>query len=107
MYIGRHREASLFREGGEREIRLPENYAGNAFSEDRKREEPPVPEPADVPAENTACLCEPALREKADLLPQLEKLFSSDALLILLAILLAGSEEGGELAILLLSLLLF
>lgn len=109
MYIGRHREASLFGEKGEGGIHLPENYAGNAFSTERKQEEKAhAAEPCAVQSEeDTACLCEETEGGTGGLFPKIDRLFSGDALLILLAILLSGSEEGGELAVILLLLLLF
>ena len=111
MYIGRHREASLLGERGEGGIHLPENYAGNAFSTERERNEQEEVHATESCAaqseEDTACLCEEKEGDSGGLLPKIDRLFSSDALLILLAILLSGSDEGGELAVILLLLLLF
>ena len=111
MYIGKHHKAYQEGEDERERIRVPENYAGNAFA--------PPPVPTEIPTigpeeePNDECeapalpACMPSKRPKSGIFPRLDKLFSSDALLILLAILLSGDDEGGELAVLLLLLLLF
>lgn len=103
MYIGKHR-------GRESDpIHIPENYAGSAFCEREETLEEETHHSADA-KEDMPCLL-PACKQEEDrhggFLPHFEKLFSSDALLILLAIMLSKDEDGGELAMILLLLLLF
>lgn len=110
MYIGHHRERPG--DGEERDgIRIPENYAGNAFTAppaSEEENEAPTEMHEEATAEAIALpMPLPRARGKSGFFPRLDKLFSSDALLIILAILLSGDGEGEELSILLLLLLLF
>ena len=101
MYIGKHQGAPFKENIEEDRIHIPENYAGNAFCVE-KQEEP------------IACTCDDGavtelchdMHKKAGCF-KADSLFSTDALLVLLAILLFGSEESNELSIILLLLLLF
>lgn len=107
MYIGKNRGPFDNGDKGETPIHIPENYAGNAFSP--RNIEEPVIETSEC---NTACTTEhipnplPDTRKKGGCF-KAENLFSTDILLVLLAILLFGNEENGELPIILLLLLLF
>ena len=125
MYIGKHKKSVPFeQENPDPAVNIPENYAGNAFrvSEDllteaeevlsadtEQSEEGPEASPAYARPKEEARLLLPPASPKAKTTGgiQLGKLFSSDTLLVLLAILLANSEQGNELSILLLLLLLF
>ena len=113
MYIGKHRTPKNELEDTVVErtpIHIPENYAGNAFSAkiDAETCDEDAPKKEDV-HENDAYLpaCIETEKEKKSFPPRLDRLFSGDTLLILLAILLAGSEDGGEISLILLLLLLF
>ena len=113
MYIGKHRASPKELEDTVVErtpIHIPENYAGNAFSTEIEVEtcDEAVSKKEDV-HENDAYLpaCVETQKEKKSFTPRLDRLFSGDTLLILRAILLAGSEDGGEISLLLLLLLLF
>lgn len=115
MYIGKHREPRTETDTAVDSIpvSIPENYHGSAFSKEPTEEAPPLVKSAER-EEQESCptkalpvsIQAPPRKESAQPF-RLDKLFSSDALLILLAILLSGSEESGELAVILLLLLLF
>lgn len=105
MYIGKHHGSSEQGEGREaKPIHIPENYAGNAFVIEEKEEEKVAPQ---------TCFTEAMAPFKQEQSTKKEgyfgadSLFSTDTLLVLLAILLFGKEENGEIAIILLLLLLF
>lgn len=108
MYIGKHKGRGKSPSGDE--IHIPENYAGNAFSDVKESEETQIPDSEEaheeLPCMLPACKSEHT-SEHSGFLPHFDKLFSSDALLILLALLLSRDEDGGELAMILLLLLLF
>ena len=109
MYIGKHSTPSAESRKDEEmpNIKVPQNYAGNAFSH---KEEAPCGEeaaPTCQATEKHLPMCIEPPKEKGGFFAKADRLFSSDALLILLAILLSGSEDGGELAVILLLLLLF
>ena len=115
MYIGKNKGES--RASAKETIHIPENYAGNAFSkEDILVEEvsPCDEQVIDAKEENVECafqgedICAyiPSETPKSKPCIKLDKLFSADALLILLAVLFLGTDEE-EIALILLLLLLF
>ena len=81
-------------------IRIPENYAGNAFAEKEIEQEPPC-DRATEPEERCAVCTEEKCKCKKDanaLLPFFNgKFLSSDMLLLLLAFLLMGNGECDDL----------
>ena len=95
MYIGKHKGNLEGTE--EKTIHIPENYAGTAFSS--------VPQEECISQELLPCKCEEPKESKT--YSKAECTIPADALLILLAILLFGSEDGNELALVLLLLLFF
>ena len=113
MYIGKHRtpkKESQDADPPRASLHIPENYAGNAFSASNKEEMmESIPETEEEHEKEIKYLptCLDTHSERTSFLPKLDRLFSGDTLLILLAILLAGNEDSGELAVILLLLLLF
>lgn len=130
MYISRHPKPLGGGTVTEDGVSIPENYAGNAFSEPPVlEEEPDAVAPSNVfdqTAPNAFDQREPvdevvvavgaseqtpkgsgmfSFLEK--IAPKAEHLFSSDALLVFLAVLLTESENDADLGILLFLLLLF
>ena len=107
MYIGKHHGTLDKGSDNEEPIHIPENYAGNAFSP-RHAETKTIEEAAC----KETCVAEapPSLAKetrKSGSYLKAENIFSTDTLLVLLAILLFGNDESGELPIILLLLLLF
>ena len=111
MYVGRYRGTSGAEAPKEkRSIHIPENYAGNVFTTenvasaveaDHEQTEACMAETYPIPSAHTHS------EEKGRGFLQAERFFSSDTLLVFLAILLFGHEDGNELSIILLLLLLF
>ena len=94
-------------------VRVPENYAGNAFREDTKEEEPRANEHTDPPPRAREMGRQSDLSQKEgekegnSLLPFFSsKLLSSDTLLLLLAFLLMGNGECEDLPGILIFLML-
>ena len=105
MYIGKHRGATD--SDAQREtkpIHIPENYAGNAFVIE---EQDGAKDTCQACENETAPLSLQESKAKKQSYFKADGLFSTDTLLVLLAILLFGNEENGELPIILLLLLLF
>ena len=105
MYIGKHRGATD--SDAQREtkpIHIPENYAGNAFVIEEQEE---AKDTCQACGNETAPLHLQEAKSKKQPYFKADGLFSTDTLLVLLAILLFGNEENGELPIILLLLLLF
>lgn len=89
-------------------VRVPENYAGNVFREE-KTEEPYVTEEKSTYPQKTEGKppCECGEKEANSLLPFFNsKILSSDALLLLLAFLLMGNGECEDLPGILIFLML-
>ena len=116
MYIGKNK--GEIRANVKDVIHIPENYAGNAFSQKDilVEEAPPCEEKILGTKEETAecsfqkeeeiCAYIPSEAPRSKPCLKLDKLFSADALLILLAVLFLGTDEE-EIALILLLLLLF
>ncbi len=94
MYVRKYGHPA--EEEKEKEIQIPENYAGNAFEnpEESNSNQDQIPS-----AEEHEITALPPLHGIA-------KSFSSDTLLLLLAFLLMGGEEGEELSGILIFLML-
>ncbi|MBQ9736551.1 MAG: hypothetical protein IJV96_07195 [Clostridia bacterium] len=121
MYIGRHPRPLTGSTVTEEGVSIPENYAGNAFFEppaatEEERSAPPTENEQKDAVEGAVAAVAPTERRETvgtersffeKLLPRAEHLFSSDALLVFLAVLLAQSENDSDLSILLFLLLLF
>ena len=117
MYIGRHPRSITGEALTEEAVAIPENYAGNAFSEVTSargailEEDPKWTREENESEDGDAC--EQASKPSGGLsffeklAPHVEQLFSSDALLVFLAVLLSQSDDGSELGLLLFLLLLF
>lgn len=91
----------------EEEFRLPDNYAGNAFSSEAasaEDEKAPVADTAAEPKETGSEGAAPPERETP--LFRMDSMLSPDLLLVLLAFLLMGEHGNSELSSLLLYLLL-
>ena len=105
MYIGKHRGATDSEAQREtKPIHIPENYAGNAFVIEEQDEAKDTCQACE--SETTPLPLQEAKSKKQSYF-KADGLFSTDTLLVLLAILLFGNEENGELPIILLLLLLF
>ncbi len=105
MYIGKHRGAPDSDAPHEpKPIHIPENYAGNAFVIEERED---VQEQCQACESETVPLSLQESKAKKQSYFKADGLFSTDTLLVLLAILLFGNEENGELPIILLLLLLF
>ena len=122
MYISRHPKPFGGGTVTEEGVSIPDNYAGNAFSEPTIcEEEPDTAAPSNAfdqkPSGEEAVVAVKASGQTPKgsgafsflekLAPKAEHLFSSDALLVFLAILLTESENDADLGILLFLLLLF
>ncbi|MBE6568309.1 MAG: hypothetical protein E7657_06595 [Ruminococcaceae bacterium] len=105
MYIGKHRGATDSEAPREtKPIHIPENYAGNAFVIEEQDE---AKDTCQACKSETTPLPLQEAKSKKQSYFKADGLFSTDTLLVLLAILLFGNEENGELPIILLLLLLF
>ena len=106
MYIGKHTgdgKDPLVKE--QAALHIPENYAGTAFVAKKECEQEEDAMPPKEPC--IECACSASNRGDCHALSHMDRLFSTDTLLIFLAILLFGSEGGEELSLILLLLLLF